>query len=180
MMEIYPNEAKDTTVWQPRPVDPELEAEMLRRLMVHLGVDEARAQSIIASAAAQTGSGLARIIDGEARLRVDEPFDRVWRRVGLALDRVSFTVEDSDRSKGLYYVRYVDSEADNKAPKGGFFSKLAFWRGNDDGKAKGDEYRLRVEGRGDWSSVTVAKGEDDMDQSPTARRILDLLQKELR
>ncbi|MDR0702004.1 MAG: outer membrane protein assembly factor BamC [Azoarcus sp.] len=183
MMEVYPNEAKDTTVWQPRPADPELEAEMLRRLMVRFGADEAYAQSVAASAAApapaQLGSAL-RPIDGEARLQIDEPFDRAWRRVGLALDRVNFAVEDSDRSKGLYYVRYIDPDIDkDSSSEGGFFSRLAFWRRGDDGK-KGNEYRLRVEGQGDKSSVMVLNGEDGVDQSPTAQQILSLLQKELR
>ncbi|MDR1229241.1 MAG: outer membrane protein assembly factor BamC [Azoarcus sp.] len=186
MMEIYPNEAKDATVWQPRPADPELEVEILRRLMVRLGADEAHAQTVAANAAAAAASAQAaraqvRAVDGENRLRLDEPFDRAWRRVGLALDRVNFTVEDSDRSKGLYYVRYIDPDVDNNSSsKGGFFSKLAFWRSGDDEKAKGSEHRLRIEDRGDWSSIVVLDGEEGMDRSPTAQRILDLLQKELR
>ncbi|MDR1853845.1 MAG: outer membrane protein assembly factor BamC [Azoarcus sp.] len=177
MMEIYPNEAKDTTIWQPRPADPELEAEILRRLMVRLGADEARAKADIAQAA-QTEHARVEVVDGETLLRVDEAFDRAWRRVGLALDRVSFTVEDRDRAQGLYFVRYVDPEADN-ASKGGFLSKLAFWRSSDKAK-NGDEYRLRIEGRGDWSSVTVLTRDGTLDKTPTAQRILSLLQQELR
>ncbi|MDR2259970.1 MAG: outer membrane protein assembly factor BamC [Azoarcus sp.] len=183
MMEIYPNEAKDATVWQPRPVDPELEAEMLRRLMVRLGADETRAASALAAVAApQAERAQVQVIDGQASLQVDEPFDRAWRRIGLALDRVSFTVEDRDRAKGLYYVRYVDPETDNDPPKEkrGFLSKLLFWRGNGDKVENGGEYRLLVEGRGAWSAVTVLGREGDTDQSPTARRILSLLQQELR
>ncbi len=38
------------TAWQPRPADPDLEAEMLRRLMVRLGVAEERARTAVASA----------------------------------------------------------------------------------------------------------------------------------
>src|SRR5580765_5743662 len=59
-------------------------------------------------------------------VQIDEGFDRAWRRVGLALDRVGFTVEDRDRSQGIYYVRYVDADAADKKEKG-FWSKLAFW-----------------------------------------------------
>ena len=58
-----------------------------------------------------------------AALEVDEGFDRAWRRVGLALDRSGFTVEDRDRTGGLYFVRYVDPKfASREEP--GFFSKL--------------------------------------------------------
>ncbi len=49
MVEIYTNERKDfqSTIWTQRPSDPELEAEMLTRLMVKLGAKEevARARS---------------------------------------------------------------------------------------------------------------------------------------
>ena len=173
MMEIYPNEAKDTTVWQPRPADPELEAEMLRRLMVRLGADETRARTVLTEAT-QPGRVQAQMLEGESLLRVDESFDRVWRRVGLALDRVNFTVEDRDRAKGLYYVRYVDPETDNDSK--GFFSKLF-------GSSKpkdGNDYRLLVENRGEWAAVSVLTREGGTDRSSTARKILVLLQQELR
>jgi outer membrane protein assembly factor BamC len=174
MMEIYPNEAKDATIWQPRPPDPELEAEMLGRLMVRLGADEARARSVLAEAQ-RADRARVQVADGEALLQVEEPFDRAWRRVGVALDRVNFTVEDRDRAKGLYFVRYVDPESDNKTSKG-FFSRLF----GSDKKKDGGEYRLLVEGRGSQTAVTVLTPEGGADQSPTARKILTLLQQELR
>ena len=178
MMEIYPNEAKDATIWQPRPADPELEAEMLRRLMVRLGADEARAKSILVEAqqteAQQTDRARVQATDGEVLLQVEESFDRAWRRVGLALDRVNFTVEDRDRSKGLYYVRYVDPDVDNNSR--GFFSKLF----GSEKKREGGEYRLLVEGKGSQSTVTVLTTGGEADRSPTARKILNLLQQELR
>ena len=57
--------------------------------------------------------------DGTEALQVNEPFDRAWRRVGLALDRVGFTVEDRDRQKGQYFVRYADTDASDMAKKDG-------------------------------------------------------------
>jgi len=173
MMEIYPNEAKDATIWQPRPADPELEAEMLRRLMVRLGADEARAQSIVAETQ-RVDRAQVQVTDGEALLQMEEPFDRAWRRVGLALDRVNFTVEDRDRAKGLYYVRYVDPDTDNKSK--GFFSRLF----SSEKKRDGGEYRLQVVGKGGQSTITVLTAEGETDQSLTARKILNLLQQELR
>jgi len=172
--EVYANRAKDSTVWQPRPADPELEIEMLRRLMVRLGAEEARAQSVLAEAQ-RVDRAQVQQAGEDVFLQVDEPFDRAWRRVGLALDRVNFTVEDRDRAKGLYYVRYIDPDSDiNVEP--GFFAKLF----GGDKKREGGEYRVRVEGQGDQSIVTVLVPEGSVDQSPTARRILNLLQKELR
>jgi len=113
-------------------------------------------------------------------LQVEEPFDRAWRRVGLALDRIGFTVEDRDRAQGLYYVRYVDPDADNRSPNKGFLSRLAFWRSDDKPAQAGSEYRLRVEGQGDASRVSVLSREGGVDNSDTARRMLGLLQQQLR
>ena len=173
MSEVYADQSKDTTVWQPRPADPELEAEMLRRFMVRLGADEARAQSVVAEAQ-RLDRAKVHITDEEALLQVEESFDRAWRRIGLALDRVNFTVEDRDRAKGLYYVRYIDPDSDTGSK--GFFSRLF----GGEKKKEGSEYRLRVEGQGGRSTVTVLTAEGGVDQSPTARKILTLLQQELR
>jgi outer membrane protein assembly factor BamC len=103
------------TAWQPRPSDPELEAEFLRRLMVRLGAPSERAKQLAAAAPAQQRAEIVKSNDGTELLQVYEPFDRVWRRVGLALDRVGFTVEDRDRQKGLYFVRYADPEGEMNA-----------------------------------------------------------------
>ena len=181
MMEIYPTEAKDTTIWQPRPADPELEAEMLRRLMVRLGADEARAKAALVTAPVAERAKIASASNGQVSLTMDEPFDRAWRRVGLALDRIGFTVEDRNRTEGLYFVRYVDPDADTKAKSSsGFLSRLAFWRSSDKPAAAGSEYRLRVQGLGDQERVSVLTREGGADNSDTAKRILGLLQQELR
>jgi len=181
MMEIYPTEAKDSTVWQPRPADPELEAEMLRRLMVRLGANEERAEAILKAAPEPQRAELKSAPGGKLSLALEESFDRAWRRVGLALDRIGFTVEDRDRSKGLYFVRYVDPEADVRSKKSeGFLSKLAFWRSKDEVVAGGSEYRLRVQGEGDASTISVMTREGGEDTSETARKILGLLQQQLR
>lgn len=180
MMEIYPTEAKDSTIWQPRPADPELEAEMLRRLMVRLGAEEARAEAAIAVQQAPERAQITSAADGRVMLMMEEPFDRAWRRVGLALDRIGFTVEDRDRAKGLYFVRYVDPDADNRSPEKGFLSRLAFWRSNEKPAQGGSEYRLRVEGQGDGSRVSVLTREGGQDNSDTARRMLGLLHEQLR
>ncbi|THF65748.1 outer membrane protein assembly factor BamC [Pseudothauera nasutitermitis] len=180
MMEIYTTEAKDSTTWQPRAADPELEAEMLSRLMVRLGAEEARAQAQLASAPDAERAHL-RVADGLTVLALDESFDRAWRRVGLALDRIGFTVEDRDRSQGLYYVRYVDPQIDNEsARKEGFLSRLAFWRSSEKVAAAGSEYRLRLRGSGDATTIAVLSTTGEEDNSETARRMLGLLHQQLR
>ncbi|MPZ43048.1 MAG: outer membrane protein assembly factor BamC [Betaproteobacteria bacterium] len=185
MIEVFANSAigDEKTMWQPRPADPDLEAEMLRRLMVRFGVQEARAQADLQRASANPNpkAQITRSADGAGRLTIEDPFDRAWRRVGLALDRVGFTVEDRDRSKGLYFVRYVDPDADARSKKStGLLSKLAFWRDDDDPKNRKAQYRIAVKDAANGSEVNVLDMEGKLDRSATANRILTLLYEQLK
>jgi outer membrane protein assembly factor BamC len=121
MIEKYTSATKDGTIWTPRDADPELEAEFLRRMMVKMGVTEEQSKKVIATAPVQQTSKIV-AQNGQNVIQIDEAFDRAWRRVGLALDRTGFTVEDRDRANGLYFVRYVGNNPDKKEP--GFFGKL--------------------------------------------------------
>jgi len=183
MYEVYVNEGKTETRWQPRPAEPELEAEMLRRLMVRLGVEEGRAKTILAAEKQPDRAKLSRAADGAGTLALQEPFDRAWRRVGLALDRVGFTVEDRDRSQGMYYVRYIDPEAGARKNEGeGWLSKLNpmnLFKGKPDVDPK-QQYRIHVLGDGPDSSVRVLTREGGVDNSETARKILGLLHEQLK
>lgn len=181
MYETYISEGKDQTRWQPRPPDPELEAEMLRRLMVRFGTDEKRAAAALAAAQEKPldKAKLARGADGVASLEVQEKFDRAWRRVGLALDRVGFTVEDRDRSKGLYFVRYVDPETDGQKKEEGVLSKLAFWKSGTGANTQ-IQYRIFVKDQGSASTVQVLSREGGTDQSDTSKKILALLYDQLK
>ncbi|MGA7178566.1 MAG: outer membrane protein assembly factor BamC [Thiobacillaceae bacterium] len=178
MEEVYPTEGKDQTIWQPRPADPDLEAEMLRRLMVRFGVDEARAKSMLATEPTQEHARIVK--NGEApSLEMDDAFDRAWRRVGLALDRVGFAVEDRDRAKGVYYVRYIDPEIDSAGKKEeGFLSKLAFWKSRKDQNSP--RLQIVVAEAGDKSRVTVQAEKDKTVDLSTQNRIINLLHNELK
>lgn len=181
--EVYTNDRQDYTVWQARAPDPELEAEFLRRLMVRLGVDEPQAVAKLAAPAQPDRARIVRSSDGTTSLTVDETFDRAWRRVGLALDRVGFTVEDRDRSKGLFFVRYIDPEKD--AQDGGkrdqsFLSKLMFWKSSNSDPRSAEQYRVQVNDKKDSSQVEVLNKDGQPDKSDTARKILSLLHQQLK
>lgn len=180
LYEIYITEGRDQTRWQPRPSDPGLEAEMLRRLMVFLGAEEKRATAMVATSAEKPAER-ARITaeGGLTSLAIDDRFDRAWRRVGLALDRGGFTVEDRDRSKGIFFVRYVDTDAAKKDGDG-FFSWLAFWKSKPAEDKVLNQFRILVKEDGERSRVQVLSKEGGADSSPTARKILALLQEQLK
>nr|WP_314624821.1 outer membrane protein assembly factor BamC [uncultured Noviherbaspirillum sp.] len=180
--EVLTGLEKERTVWTPRPADPELEAEFLSRLLTRLGVEKTRAQAVVANAAPveQSRARLARA-GTSGVVEVDEPFERAWRRVGLALDRVGFTVEDRDRTKGVYYVRYVDQnqDANGKAAEQGFFSRM-FSSSKDDKAKAAQRYQIAVRSATAGSQVTVLNSDGAPETSQTANRILSLLTEQLK
>lgn len=187
----------------------DIDAELLRRLMVRLGVAERKSQEIIATVSNEQHAKLNKEGDGTVNLSVNDSFDRAWRRVGLALDRIGFVVEDRDRSRGVFYVRYFDiSEDQTKEDKGlfdklkfwgddeekqerppapkkksadeGLIDKLKFWEASEQGKADALVYLVKVEEAGEGSVVTITYPDGKRDRSSTANRILNLLYGQLR
>jgi outer membrane protein assembly factor BamC len=117
LTEEFSGPQRETTIWVPRPSDPELEAEFLRRMMLRFGPTGPQVAAVAPGAAGASPAVAAppeRVrqieVDGRPVLVMQDSFDRSWRQVGLALDRGGFTVEDRDRSRGTYFVRYVDPD----------------------------------------------------------------------
>jgi outer membrane protein assembly factor BamC len=163
------------TVWQPRPADPNLEAEMLTRLMVKLGTNQQVAAAEVKGAKIEPRAALTQA-NGQPVLTMKDDFDRSWRRVGLTLDRLGFAVQDRDRAAGIYYVRYMNpTEVQEK----GWLSKLAFWD-KDDPAAKAAQYRIAVKEAGAGSRVSVQSGDGKPEQSEVATRILTVLLEDLK
>ena len=183
MAEVYVGDRKDATVWQPRPVDPQLEATFLSRLMVKLGATEEVAKATVASASASAAAGgppRARLVVGSPSptLQLDDGFDRAWRRVGVALDRTGFTVEDRDRAQGLYFVRYVDPAYAGREEPNFFQRMFSFGKKKDDtGLAK---YRVKVTSEGQSSTVAVLDSQGRPETSENGKRIASLLLEDLR
>jgi outer membrane protein assembly factor BamC len=173
------NSSPAAFAWALMPPSPDLEAEMLTRLMIRFGTTEPQAIAAVAQAAAQPDRArVEKGADGVPKLVVDESFDRAWRRVGLALDRSGFTVVDRDRSTGVYYVRYADPDAEIGKKDQGWLAKLAFWR--KDEVEKPEQYRIAVVEAAPRSHVTVQDTKGAPDKSPTSDRILGLLRDQLK
>jgi outer membrane protein assembly factor BamC len=178
MMEVYVSERSDSTTWQPGPTDPETEAEYLGLLMRKLSMSTVQAS---ASAAPEPGKAAAVMVNAgaaDAYVQLSEEFDRAWRRVGLTLDRSGFSVEDRDRSKGLYFVRYVYKKSDAEA---GMIQKLLnFNWGSDSKDATALKYQIEVKSAGAQSNLKVLDSKGQADNSEAGRAILKLLANDLK
>ena len=178
MIEIYKTEAREQTVWQPRPADPELEADFLRRLMVRLGTDEGTAQKVLAAGARPPERAKLVRTGADSVVEIEDTFDRAWRRVGLALDRVGFTVEDRDRAKGLYFVRYADPDAGEKKSDGFFGRMTNLLRKTPEKSA--EQYQVMVRDARTSTQIAVLSKTGATENSATTQRILGLLHEQLK
>jgi outer membrane protein assembly factor BamC len=184
MYEMYVNDANlrqtGRTVWQPRASDPELEAEMLKRLQIKFAGDQSvqttTAQGKVVKTTYEPRAVVSKGANGTPVLALKDDFDRAWRRVGLSLDRLGFSVQDRDRAGGLYYVRYLNPEGDAKKP--GMLSYLEFWKSDDPKKAA--DYRIAVAEAKTGSEVHVLSADGKPEKSDAAARILTVLQEDLK
>lgn len=183
MEEVYASAQKDSTIWQPRAADPELETEFLRRLMIKLGTSEEQSKALVASAQAQGGAATAssgvRLLTtdaGQAALALSDDFDRAWRRVGVALDRTGFTVEDRDRSKGLYYVRYVvQGKPQTTQEKQSWLSRKFSFGGKKQAESQTNQYQVAVRSQSGGTQVVVLDAQGQPQTADVAQRILRVL-----
>jgi len=191
--EVMTGPFRDSPQWRPRPSDPELEAEMLARLMLALAAPETApatgagavkppAQAVATAVGAVTAAPLpaakARITSSGERvsMEMDETFERAWRRVGLVLDRGGFTVEDRDRASGIYYVRYSDPKvAGQEEPN--FFARVF-------GGAKDPQtpvrYRIVLKGAGAKTNVDVLTSDGSTNSGENGQRIVARLVEDLK
>lgn len=181
MEEVYSTVQRDGTTWRARPADPQLEAEMLSALMIRLGVKDDVARESVAKAAPAAAAAPARAAAGQASatgatsLVVEDDFDRAWRRVGVALDRSGFSVEDRDRAAGLYFVRYVDPALAGKEEPG-FLSR---WFGKKEA-ATVQRLRILLKAEGGKTQVSVQNSQGAPETGDAARRIIAQLSAGLR
>ncbi len=173
------NSSNERPVWVPRETDHGLEAEMLRRLMVHMGVADQKASSSLArkGVSAKSRSQLNRKTD-KVSLTIKDEIARAWRLTGVALDRVGFAVEDRNRSDGVYFVRYNDPMKDTDDP--GLLSKLAFWKDDDKNIDKENRYQVKLTPNGEQTEIVILSESGARDNSATAVRILTLLHEQMR
>jgi outer membrane protein assembly factor BamC len=203
MEEVYIDKDHSDTRWTMRKPEPEREAEQLKKLLVRLGVSADTANQVItntlptntgasstatAAAPAIAKATLTQQTDGKRAVVLNEGFDRAWRRVGLALEHAGYTVNDRDRSLGIYYVHpAIDKNGKpqevTKDSGNHWWNKLAFWKGDEKKPVDapvGPEYLIIVSGKDGQTNVRASTREGSKLPQATADTILDALYTELR
>lgn len=163
----------NTSKWQTRPNDPEMEIAMLQMLMAKLGGDaEAKAQNASTEPARETVAApkLQTLANGSKTILLSEPFDKSWRKVGLALERAGLAVEDRDRAKGVYFIRITEAPKEK-----GWLDKMTFWRKDDEAKV----LRYQVTVREDNTVCEVAANNGSGESNSATQQIIDTLYQNL-
>ena len=189
MVEVVTGSQSDSTMWQPGPADPTMEAEMLQRLALRIDSEfnpEAEPAATAADIVQQqqdltkkeARSDVVKSADGKLEAVVlKEPFDRAWRTVGLVVDRMGFELVDRDRAAGYFAVRYLDPDYEAKVKsERGFFTRVF----GSDKAVDVPEYRIRLGDEGSVTRVTVIGGDGNDDKTGVAPNILTLLAEQLR
>lgn len=182
MMEVYSSARQDSTIWTPRAADPELEIEFLRRLMLRLvgqntlAANKAAAEAVTTAKASGAASDVKVVkVNQLPAIEINDGFDRTWRRLGVAIDRTGFTVEDRDRTQGFFFVRYAPPGSPDKEP--GFFAKLFT---SEKATPSLSKYRIVLTSKGDVSTVQVQAADGMPENSSNAEKIIKLLADEIK
>ncbi|WP_244815715.1 outer membrane protein assembly factor BamC [Caballeronia sp. Lep1P3] len=174
MEEVLTGQDKTSSRWETRPRNPALEAAFLAKMMQKFGLTEGQSKQLIAQARPAGAKVAVEQTAGASTLDLAEPFDRAWLRVGLALDRTNFTVDNRDRDKGIYYVHYSDSMAELK--KEGLFGKL--FSSNSPRPTR--QFLVNVRSKADSvTQIAVVDANGQPDNSSDAQRIVSLLHAQL-
>ena len=202
--EVFTSPQKDTTKWQVRPADPELESILLQRIALRfaavqpaVAIAPAPAAAPAAAVAAATATAPAPaptvpVANVDARvhkvtaggvvtLQLEDDLEHSWRRVGIALDRGGFTIEDRSRDKHQYTVRYLDPEYEaSEKEKRGWWDRIF----NADAKIPEQQFQIAMApsatGAAPITVVEVRDRDGKPDNGATARHILDQLMEDLR
>jgi outer membrane protein assembly factor BamC len=111
-------------------------------------------------------------------LKVDRNLEQVWRGIGRVIDSKYFVVQDRERDKGVYFVQYLDPFVLARTADESMLGKLAFWQDEMD-KTPELFYYIKLVTDEDDTKVIILDIDQVRTSSPSARRLLRLIQEEL-
>ena len=112
--------------WQNRPRDPEFESEMISRLYIYLGGEEAQSKgyTVIKSTGTRNKASMNVDENGIHSLFVNDIFERVWPEVIRSLETYGVKILSAEQDDGIINISLSEQERSDPS----FFSSLAFWR----------------------------------------------------
>lgn len=164
------------TKWQYKPAKPELEAELLNRLMVFLQGGNPTANAPMAAESAQTSvtASMTQMEGGQPALLVGGAANDVWIRTGVMLGRIGMSIEEQRRDNGIYVVTYKGGSSQQE--KQGLFTRL--FKSEKNTLKVGARYQIQIADNGNRSLIRVG----DEDGSPlnpaVAQEVLNQLKAE--
>jgi len=164
------------TKWLPRSGNPQMEADMLNKLLAYLGTGSSGPLTASTGVDGASSTQVQRTKAG--LLLVSEEMDTAWRRVGQVLDRSGVRIEDRDRSTGVYYVQFISSGSKEKS--GGVFSWLIGDSSESDKEATNtDRFQVALKSVDGGVQIVVNNVAGEPATSKAGQELLGLLQRQL-
>lgn len=164
------------TRWEYKPSKPELEGEMLNRLMIFLQGGDANRQSAPISEANLTSVPVAMtaLEGGYPALMVGGNANDVWIRTGVMLGRIGLSIEDQQRDKGIYVATYRGDT--DRAEKQSLFTRM--FKSDREIMKIGSRYQVMIADASNRSLITVGDADGEPLKPVAARGILERLKSE--
>ncbi|MGD8348230.1 MAG: outer membrane protein assembly factor BamC, partial [Gammaproteobacteria bacterium] len=165
--------------WHVRESDPELEVEMLSRLMIYLGMKQADVDRQVADAGLFEPRAFMQMDSDENSpyLLIKDPYQIAWNRVLHYLEQMNFEVESQEFKSGFSGegVIFIKTLVKENPDEGGFFSFKS--------TPETSERRLILvlsEESHDSTRVNIENDKGDPDTTPAGAELLRLLYRRIK
>ncbi len=172
----YQNEYEETKNWKFRAFEPELEVEMLSRLMLYLGLRQSEVDGQLANIKLFSPRASLKIefsdeetVD-ETYILVKDEYTRTWYRTLHQLERLNFEVVSADISSGLGKKGEIVVKTDIEIEDKGLFSFLF-----DTQYVKKQIKLIFSEEEHDITRIEMGGSKDESGSSPESVEFLTLL-----
>ena len=172
------DDAEDSE-WQYRQSDPELEVEMLSRMMVFLGLQQAEVDAQIERASLYKPRASLQV-DAEEKspyLIIKDPYHIAWNRVYHVLEQMNFEIDIAVFKEGFSEegVISVKGKVVESEPEGGFFSF-----GSSEEVKMRDFVLVLSEETHELTRVVVEDSKGQFDTTPEGAKFIRLLYEQMK
>ena len=167
--------------WLDQDKDQGMESRLVSELARFLDVGAPAEQAVAATAAPvaepaapvsqATDSEDLRVVDagdGKMYLAIPEAFEQAWKNTGIALQNSGLEVTEGDPDQGFYRITPGEQTGEKK----GFFSKLAFWKGDRNADAS---WQISLTSVGNKTELIVVNEDNEWEATDDAARLLSLI-----